>query len=92
MDFIQMSFKDWANEFKPIKNPLVNTHDEYVYETYGDERELVMAARKDDPYRVWTWVDTAEGEVILDGCHACNRLGYYITEKASQKGVTYNIE
>lgn len=92
MQFIQMSYADWATEFKPIKNPNKNHYDEYEYETYDEDRELVMAARRENPRCIWTHIDTAEGEVIVNGFCAVNRLGYFITEKAYPVNTDYNVE
>jgi hypothetical protein len=70
-------WSQWADKFKPIKNHLVDTPDQQMFETYGEEVEFV--SNYDSKY-VWTWLQGDMSDLICAGYHYVNRLGYYITE------------
>jgi hypothetical protein len=70
-------WSEWADKFKPIKNHLVNTPDQQMFETYGEEVEFV---RNYDPKYVWTSLQGDMSDLICAGYHYVNRLAYYITE------------
>lgn len=92
MQFTKLTFKQWAEEFKPIQNHLVTTHDTNEFETYDIERDYVHSVLRENPRRVWTLIDTPEGEVIVNGCCIVNRLNYFVTEKAGDENTEYEIE
>ena len=92
MNFIQMSYADWAKEFGVIQNPFRENYVEHEFETFGEEFERVRAVGLENPRRVWTHIDTPEGEVIVNGNCRMNRLGYFITEKAGLENTEYEVE
>ena len=49
-----------------------------LFETYDEEFEFV---RRQDPARVWTYVDAEDGQLVIGGLHYCNRIGYLISTK-----------
>ena len=85
---------EWESEYQPVDN----TGDEYaswngqMFETYGDDHNTVLAVATREPRRVWTLVDTDNGQVIMNGYHQVNRIGYIVTEREWELGATINIE
>lgn len=80
-----MSFDEWVEEYKPIKNTIDSnaSYDGLMHETYGKEEEFV---RKADDAKIWTLIDT-DGENQIDNGYArVNRMGYFITEKPAPEG------
>jgi len=77
---IKMSFKDWADEYKPFLNPFEKNApvNGFMFETYGAQLDLV---NKQDHRFIWTYMETDDGKdiVIVDGKHYVNRVGYFLT-------------
>lgn len=73
-----MNDEEWAEKFKPIKNPHLTNGpwNGEMFETYGPELESVRAA---DPACVWTLVSDGDDDAIVKGYHHVNRMGYFIT-------------
>lgn len=71
----------WETAFKPIENHISDDRgwNGLMFETYGEDLQFVVAQPQN---KVWTWVDSDEGTVILNGYHLVNRIGYFVTEKA----------
>ena len=72
-----LTWKQFEEQFKPIKNPFRNDPDEIMFETYGEELDYVLAQ---DPRNVWTYGDGDYCSYVSSGYHYVNRIGYYITE------------
>jgi hypothetical protein len=74
---------EWFTQFKPIINPLGRraSFDGTMYETYGDQVELV---RRTVPSQIWTLKTTEDGdtEYISAGWSTVNRIGYFMTENS----------
>ena len=74
---------EWVTQFKPIINPLDRraSFDGTMYETYGDQVELV---RRTVPSQIWTLRTTEDGdtEYISAGWSTVNRIGYFITKNS----------
>lgn len=73
-------YEVWLQTYKPVTNKLEpeGPFDGFMFETYGDELQLVRNA---DPSHVWTYVTGDDNEdVIVAGYHHVNRIGYFITE------------
>ena len=83
--FIELSFEDWIEQYKPITNhidPHASFQDEYgnglMFETYGDEVEFV---KSQSPDKIWMYGDGDDGaSYVWSGWGFVNRLGYFITE------------
>lgn len=82
----EMTFDEWVEQFKPIKNRLGDVR---MFETYGEDYEFVKVQ---NPLCIWTYGDAGEGSYIVEGWHYVNRIGYYITEIPFNKDETYFIE
>ena len=75
-----ISDTEWAKKYKPIKNHLDDNAscNGEMFETYGEELEFI---RQQDPSKVWTYADDAEGNTyVASGYSLVNRIGYFITE------------
>jgi len=86
----EIEYFDWLEKFKPEHNKILLATHPYperpddcapyngrMYETFGEELEVVMAARKINPYKIWTLLDCG---TISQGTHIVNRMGYFICE------------
>lgn len=73
----ELTWSQFEEQYKPIKNHFRKDPDETMFETYGEEVEFVTKA--DNKY-VWTWLQGDMSDIICAGYHYVNRLGYYITE------------
>jgi hypothetical protein len=83
----EISFTEWANKYKPIKNHVTPypdpTADFESFETYGDESDFV---RSQDHRNVWTWVDGDSSSVLIQGAGFVNRISYYVCEEQWSEG------
>jgi len=80
--------------FTPCKNELDDSasFDGCMFETYGEELELVQKTNHFAPKRVWTIIE-CEGKIYFDsGYHFVNRMGYLITEEEVEPDVEYTVE
>lgn len=88
MKFIELTWEQFEEEFKPIKNHLVPDPDQQMFETYGDELEFV---RQQNPLNIWTYGDGDYCSFISNGYHLINRIGYYITEVPWEEDTQYEL-
>lgn len=72
----ELTLLNWINEYNPIEDSEKN----YVqmFETYGEDFDFIKSQH---PLTIWTLVEYEGEELITNGYHFVNRLGYYITEK-----------
>lgn len=95
MKFRQMTFDEWWDEFKPVVNHLVGPDkrscDNRLFETFGAEDEYVRKVAGLEPQRVWTLLDCDGVQVIGDGWHWVNRVGYFVTEVPASEGTDYEV-
>ena len=90
-NFIEMSFDEWCEEYKPIKNHIDTnaSFDGYMFETYGDEVEFVTSQ---SPKNIWMYGDGDDGgSYIWSGWGFVNRIGYFITDKPFLDNVTIQV-
>ena len=83
--FIEMTFEDWLQTYKPIYNH-IDEHSSFqdesgkgiMFETYGAEVDFV---KSQSPANIWMYGDGDDGgSYIWNGWGFVNRLGYFITE------------
>ena len=86
---VSMTWSEFVDFFKPIKNHFSNDPDNLMFETYGEELEFVNKA---NPHNIWTYLDTDGGSVTVEGFHYVNRIGYYITEVPWIDATSYEID
>lgn len=73
----ELTYEDWCEKYKPIKNHIVPSDDTTSFETYGDE---VLFVCEQPNATVWTEMDGDDGVYIVTGYHLANRICYYVTE------------
>ena len=73
----QLTWEQFVEQYKPIKNKFTKDPDQVMFETYGEEVEFV---KQQDPYHIWTYVDGDNCSVTTNGWHFVNRIGDYVTE------------
>ena len=83
--FTPTTFESWQDHFKPIANVGTPTSFEIdnkttLFETYGPDFEEVKRVAAQEPNRIWTLLDSDGVEVVSNGFHHVNRMGYFITE------------
>jgi hypothetical protein len=90
---IKMSYEDFIEKFKPIKNTLCDhaNADGYAFALKGAEYEAVLAAYERNPGTVWTCTEGDASMWIGEGLHSVNRQFYLITKKPAQAGRFYEI-
>ena len=86
--FVSLTWKEFEDRFKPIKNHFRNDPDEIMFETYGEEVDFVRAQ---DANRIWTYADGDYCSYVGSGYHFVNRIGYYITELPFEDDTQYEI-
>jgi len=89
--FIEMSFDEWCDVYKPIKNHIDTnaSFDGEMFETYGEEVEFVKSTPED---RIWMYGDGDDGAGYLwNGWGFVNRIGYFITEVPCPPDTTIQV-
>lgn len=93
----RITFDQWEEQYKPTTNTLdseASFNDGtggLMFETFGKEHEAVISVATREPRRVWTLVDCDEGQVIINGYHQVNRVGYFVTENAWPSGTDIDV-
>lgn len=87
MAVMELTEEDFEARYKPQPN-LLNKNASFsgcMFETYGPELEAVEKVFEEDPGRVWTILESDDGELsITNGMQFVNRHGYLITEVAAK--------
>jgi hypothetical protein len=76
------TWDDWDTKYNAQPNHLVDGTD--LYETYGDEHAYILQMAELHPRRVWTIVCADDADVIMNGYHYVNRVGYMVTDEDGQ--------
>jgi hypothetical protein len=87
--YVELTWKDFQEQFRPIKNHFRKDPDEIMFETYGEELEFVISKVEENV--VWTYGDGDYCTYVSGGYHYINRIGYYITEVPMEKDTEYQI-
>ena len=87
--FIELTWEEFEEQFKPIKNFFREDEDEQMFETYGAEVEFV---KSESPDRIWTYTQVERGCAIYNGWHFVNRIGYFVTENPFEPNTTYQVD
>jgi hypothetical protein len=91
MQFLEISYDDWFDTYKPITNHIEKnaSFDGCMFETYGDEVAFVKAQ---DENRIWMYGDGDDGGTyIWSGWGFVNRIGYFITEVPCPDNLTIQV-
>ena len=90
--FIEMTFDEWCDTYKPIINHIDNKTLFYaeMFETYGDEVEFV---KSQSPDKIWTLGDGDDGGMyIWNNWSFVNRIGYFVTEVPCPPDTTIQVQ
>jgi hypothetical protein len=86
--YVSLTWSEWVEQFKPIKNHFSNDPDEFMFETYGEELDFV---RSQDPNTIWTYADGDMCSYVSSGYHFVNRIGYHLTSVPFDPDTEYEI-
>ena len=77
-----MNFESWCAAYRPVANSngLAFGFDDtyFMFETYGTDLAEVERVRRTDEAMIWTIIETETGNVLIEGYHLVNRVGYLI--------------
>jgi len=62
-----------------------------MFETYGQDLEIVLKIANTYPLRIWTAVDGDNGFYLVNGYHLVNRVYYIITNEDGTEEEEYVI-
>lgn len=90
---VNMEMDDFIDVFVPIPNHIDKNApwNGCMFETYGAELDFVSKYAETKPDHVWTILEADGAQVISNGMHRVNRIGYLITEKAAAPNTFYDI-
>jgi hypothetical protein len=88
-NYVSLTWKEFEEQFRPIKNHLIKDPDQKMFETYGVESEFVISQILNRT--VWTWADGDYCSFISSGYHYINRIGYYVCEVPYDEDTEYEI-
>lgn len=94
--FIQLTEDEFDDRYQLVPNHLnpnaswaCGENGGCLFETYGEELEFV---RRQDPNRIWTFVDGDDGDqYVVSGYHLVNRIGYLISTEAVPEGTEIEV-
>ena len=86
---IELTWSEFVDQYKPIRNVFSKDEDQQMYETFGAELDFVTKANSNN---VWTYLEGDGATVVVEGYHYVNRLGYYITEIPWEEGNSYQVD
>jgi hypothetical protein len=90
---ISKTWDEWVNEFRPLVNVMEpDGFDGQKYHMFRPEGEQLQFVQAFDQDRVWTFIDTPEGEGIYNGYTEEKAIGYYLTEETVDSGTTYEVD
>ena len=87
--YVSLTWKEFEEQYKPIKNHFSKDPDEIMFETYGEEVEFVLS--KEAEHKVWTYADGDYCSYVASGYYYINRIGYYISEVPFDPNTDYEI-
>lgn len=88
---IRMTFEEWVEKFKPIKN---HTDEEANIDgtLFEIDRFDFLFIKEYDRSKVWTYIEGDDGNYyVSEGIHMVNRMGYFITEIPYEENTFYEI-
>ena len=86
--YVSLTWKEFEEQFRPIKNHFRKDPDSIMFETYGEELDFVRAQ---DENCIWTYGDGDYCSYVSSGYHFVNRIGYHITEIPFDPDTQYEI-
>ena len=94
-DTITLNEEEFVEAYQPILNHLDSGasfdwgegHGS-LFETYGEDLSFVMSQA---PETIWTLLSVDDSLTIVSGYHFVNRLGYFISKKPVERGITVQV-
>lgn len=76
-----ITYQSWKMRYLPLKNHKQKDapHDGAMFETSGEQFKFVQ--KHIGERKIWTLINTDDGERISPGFHVVNRIGYFICRK-----------
>lgn len=87
--FVELTYSEWEEKFKPMTNHLGKDKDSITFETYGADDTYVQSMV--EQRRVWTWVDADMCSLIVSGYAYVNRNTYHVCEVPYDEDTDYQI-
>jgi len=78
-----LTFDQWAEKYKPIKNELTNReeYNGWMFETFDKDDMFIRHFAMEKPNQVWTILTGGEcGDTLVQGFHYVDRFCHFITE------------
>jgi hypothetical protein len=88
-NYVSLTWSEFEERFKPIKNHFSSDPDQKMFETYGEEVNFVITKAEEN--KVWTWADGDYCSFVSSGYHYVNRIGYYVCEVPYDEDTEYEI-
>ena len=85
---VSLTWKQFDEEFKPIKNHISLDPRQESFETDGEDLTFVQSQ---DTNKIWTWVQRDNCDLLVNGLATENQLGYYITENPWDESKDYEL-
>ncbi len=86
---VSLTWQEFEEQFKPIKNSFRKHSEDFMFETYGEELDFVRSAPENC---IWTHSQIDYGFVTTEGYHFVNRMGYYVTEVPFEPDTSYEVD
>ena len=93
-----LELEEFEDKFRPKENhnssqrqPGVTSIGNWMYETYGDDLDVVREAVEDGTKGVWTVLDCDGEMIIANGYHRVNRVGYILTTVIPDENLAINV-
>jgi hypothetical protein len=91
-----ISEDEFYEEFRPLKNPLVDdaAFDGCMFETYGEELDYIKEHLdcKFCKRGIWTIIEVEGNFYFLSGFHYVNRFGYLLTEELVEENTEIEVK
>lgn len=76
-DYIQMSYSDWDDKYRPLRNKHGDLMDVDPRGSNISQEDFNIARSEN---RMWTLLDGEKDPIITNGFHYVNRLDHYVCE------------
>lgn len=77
-----MNFESWCELYRPVANPNGRAFGfddtNYMFEVFGQDLAEVERIRSAEKALIWTIVECDSGDLLIEGFHFVNRVGYLI--------------
>jgi hypothetical protein len=95
---MKLTFDAFCARFKPRTAPGLDPDNDMlngiIFDTHDAAHDLVLYSRRTGAElknRIWTLIEDGGKQVIIEGRHRINRLGYIVTEICYDPAVSYAV-